>query len=528
MSLASSTDRPSLWLSDDDARSLAVAQRLALLVGGYVGQRNLGDLAQAMTAVGLASEAGYQPVIVCEASLETSHRGRSLPVGLSDVPVAWLVRPGDDPGESWVPAPELVVGGPVAVHLYGGGFLVDRWIAPMGEMLTAVWEWADRLADGQAGLLVTGQQLDDRAAVDATTREVLSQARLALARDAESAALLASLVPVPARCGGDDAVITLAGITPEPAPGSLFVHVNGLEHVTDDSTSRFAVVAEVVLTWLARLGADATVRGVTAFSADVPGRLVVDEAGDQERLAGHLLEVADRLHPGADDLVAALVRGRCPRPTSVVASSYHTALLGALLGGPVLLLVENDYYRRKGRGLEALLPPGTVGVLDLETGWSVDRREELDRLLASLRPMTAAERDGLLSRHRVAADLVVAAYRQLTAEADRRAAGDFREAYLRLLADRGALQRAMHRALNDAERAHEKAEAERRRRTEAVAAAEAAFEEAAVAREESAALRAELEHILHDLDSVRSTRVVRWSAGPRRVYSRFRDRSGPA
>lgn len=351
--------RPRPLLADEaTAAVLAEARSVAILIGGYDGSGNFGDLAQLEAALELLAplSEGLLVLPVIELGASDSHES---PAG-SPVERAGPVLVFDPEGEGAeglapVGAPERLAFG--AIYLYGGGYLNPAWGERKLEALAA----AEALLVGAAHRtrVATGLQVDPewQTALGPRLRWPLDGFELLGARDPASESFLRGLgTEAEVLASGDDAVAVLAAPPPQsgwpPMEGPLRLNLHFVQHpwVSDDPEGLFTFYAGLLSGIAKRTDRRLLVQPLIAYQDprvdERPGlaRLgAVCREGDIE-LAEPLLLRTGSLAAAAEQLAAASLTISC---------SYHVALSALLLGVPTALITDNDYYTQKASGLSA-------------------------------------------------------------------------------------------------------------------------------------------------------------------------------
>jgi hypothetical protein len=348
-----------LFAGPATVRAVERARALVLLIGGYDGSGNYGDIAlldAALAAVGRLGD-GVLALPVLERQLLDSHR-QLLPAFAGDNPHALFFDPGEGIEDELiaVAAPAALNFG--ACYLYGGGYCNRRW----GARKLAMLESAETLlAEGGAGRicrLASGLQVEAEwvAELDDRERAALGDFDLLGVRDRASGEALEALAGRgPVIETGDDAIGVLgrlpgAGEPAADADRRLLVNLHFAEHAW--VSERPAAMLDFYTGFVAELGRLAR-RPVVAqpLIAYLDGR--IDERGGVERLTAALgsrgVEVAEplRLQPADLDATAPGLRGA----ELTLSCSYHVALTSLMLGVPALLIGDNDYYEQKAAGL---------------------------------------------------------------------------------------------------------------------------------------------------------------------------------
>jgi Polysaccharide pyruvyl transferase len=354
---------PTLLATPETARAFADAGAAALLVGGYDGSGNYGDIALLDAALGLLGELdpGLLVLPVVERQFAATHRTMAGEFANRPRHVLYFDREGEGDDAGLVP-----VGPPKALdfgvsYLYGGGFLNRSWGERKMAMLSAV---ESRLAEAWTVIRVSsGLQVDPEwiSGLGEGEKAMLRSFDLLGARDDASVAALKQLGEgLWVTNTGDDAVGLLGDLpaaeTDEGEP--LEVNVHFAEHgwVTDrpEAVRDFDLG---LLTGLSRIS-DRPLR-VRPLLAYLDPR--VDERPAWEDFSAACaergIEVGEArvLRPGT----VAADAPELGRAWLTVSSSFHVALTSLLQGVPTVLLRDNAYYDQKATGLleDFDLPP---------------------------------------------------------------------------------------------------------------------------------------------------------------------------
>jgi len=353
---------PHVWYGDRASRSLLdSSEEKVLLVGGYGGYANFGDILQLKGA--LAWHRSHHPVVpvpVLAASaipdggfVERVRRWFGVKALLFHSP-ARLVPP--PPGLEEIEAPPPIR----FLHVYGGGFLNRYWGAYMLALIeNLVGDFRVR------HYVLSGQQIGEE--MQAVLAEHLRRCppNLAGARDEASLRLLEAC-GVPFAFSFDDALEPLDRLARTRADrgeddAALLLHVSLTYYAWDgdprSGMRELAAVLEVLRDHLRR--ADAA-RGrpvvlVQAYEDRRPfgcrGSLSVVREMEEvfpfaEYRVVNLARVALEL-----DSEDSPPRRMIPPARLAVVGSYHCALLCGVLGVPCYLQAHNAYYRQKRLGL---------------------------------------------------------------------------------------------------------------------------------------------------------------------------------
>jgi len=356
---------PTLYADTETIEAVSRARAAVVLIGGYDGSGNYGDLAQLDAALALLAplEPGLLSVSVLERSRLADHRAASQ--GFVHPPRhAVFFDSGEDHEDDLLPLPAPARLAFSACYLYGGGYLNPSW----GERRLAMLGAAEALlAEAGAPLscrISSGLQVDPGWIGEPAQAERLRPFGLLGARDPRSAEALASLGS-DARVidTGDDAVGALLRLDREVATSKPERRLRLNLHVAEHSwvTERPAAIAEFQAALAAELGRRAGMP-VLAQPLVAYADRHVDDRGALDRLgaacAAHGVELAAARLLQPAGLGEALSEMRAA--TLTISCSYHVALTSLLVGVPAALLRDTAYYEQKAAGLSESfgLPPG--------------------------------------------------------------------------------------------------------------------------------------------------------------------------
>jgi len=395
-----STTGGTLLATPDTARALADAGAAALLVGGYDGSGNYGDITLLDAALSLLGslDPGLLVLPVVERRFASTHE--KLAAELANRPQQVLYfDDGEDGGggDGLVPVtPQnaLKLG---VTYLYGGGFLNPSW----GERKLAMLRAAEgQLAEARtvirvaSGLQVDAEWIDG---LDPADKATLRDFEVLGGRDDVSVAALRKLGGESSVLNtGDDAVGVLgrlpAAKTDESRPLEVNVHVAEHEWVTDDPDAVRAFDVGLLVELKRTCGRPLRVRPLLAY---LDPR--VDERPAWERFAAACeeqgIEVGETrvLRPAniaaeTEELGRALLTVSC---------SYHVALTSLLLGVPTMLLRDNPYYDQKAKGL--------LEDFDLPAGFSPSSEDDPGRIAEEIAGALFEDGEQMRARLREAA-----------------------------------------------------------------------------------------------------------------------------
>jgi hypothetical protein len=348
---------PSLFATPETRAAVERAHSLAILVGGYDGSGNYGDIAQLDASLQLLSplREGILVLPVLERTLVESDRElRDEFIHAPEHPI--FFGEAGDQADGLVPlaTPAALVTG--AIYLYGGGYLNPSWGERKLAMLSAAERFLDAAAPERTARVASGLQVDPGwlEGLPRADAEALARFDFLGARDGLSATALERLAPdKPVHETSDDAAAVIpAPVANDPwepsGPIEINFHVAGHEWVTPEPEETFSFAAGLAHELGRQAGRPVVARPLIAY---LDGR--VDERAAVERLraacADHEIKVDDpsllrpvRLPEMSGSLRAAGLTISC---------SYHVALTSLLLGIPTAIFSGNDYYRQKAAGL---------------------------------------------------------------------------------------------------------------------------------------------------------------------------------
>jgi polysaccharide pyruvyl transferase WcaK-like protein len=393
---------PAFFATPETAVKVAQARAIAILIGGYDGSGNYGDLAQLDAALALLER--FEPELLLLPAIERVHldEHRNLAGGFLNPPAGALFFDPDGGAEDGllpVPAPSNLAF--AACYLYGGGYLNSSWGGRKLAMLGAAEELiadtgCERICGLSSGLQVEAAWIADLSDAGAGA---LRSFELLGVRDGGSLSALATLgTSATIVETGDDAVGVLRRM---PAPYSAAVPDGRLRlnlHIAEHAwvTERPDAIAGFHADFAAELGRRAGLPVLAQPLVAYMDRHTSEQAA-LERLAaacaerGVELATARVLRPsGLADTVVELGRAAL-----TLSCSYHVALTSLSVGVPAILLRDNAYYDQKAAGLaEAFgLPPA----------FALDTSADPRAAAAEVAGVVLDERQSLELAHRLAA-----------------------------------------------------------------------------------------------------------------------------
>lgn len=345
---------PAFYATPATAAEVSHAKAIAILVGGYDGSGNYGDIAQLDATLEMLGrfEPGLLLLPVLERSRAVDH-GEQIAGFLRPPARVLFFGPEEGYEDDLVPVPAPGDPAFAACYLYGGGFLNQHW----GERKLAMLRAAETLLQGGGATeicrLSSGLQADAGwiADLDSADSARLTSFEPLGARDPQSAEALAILGEV--LDGGDDA-IGILGRLPVDAPPDpdarlhVNVHVGGESWVSENAER----IGELFGDFLAELGRRA---GLPVVAHPLIAYLDrhIDERPQVARLeaacARRSIGFAEPKVLRPVDLPA--ISPELRRAALTLSCSYHVALTSLMLEVPAVLLRDNPYYEQKARGL---------------------------------------------------------------------------------------------------------------------------------------------------------------------------------
>jgi hypothetical protein len=356
---------PPLFATPATAKAIAAASAVVVLVGGYDGSGNYGDILQLDAALELLGP--LQPELLVlpmlERSFAASHRILLREMLHPPEHVVFFDAGGEHSDElaPVSPADGLDL---AACYLYGGGYVNGQWGDRKLAMLGAAEALLDGGGPGRIRRVSSGIQADGEwiGGLPSEQAELLRSFEPVGVRDPQSASAFEQLWPCDVLETADDAVGILKAIPPRtspPGPGApLEINVHYAEHswMTGEPAALLDFYAEFIASLGRAAGAPLLVRPVIAYLD-----LRVDERPAVSRLAGALTDrgiaVAEPLvmrPAGVEELAA-----RMQRALLTLSTSYHVALTSLMLGVPAVPVQGNPYFAQKAAGLldAFALPP---------------------------------------------------------------------------------------------------------------------------------------------------------------------------
>ena len=352
---------PDLFATPATVQALGEARAAAILIGGYDGSGNYGDIALADAALELVERLGPGLLAVPLLARTRLDDHRALTGGAAQAAPAIFYDPDGALEDDLIPVPapaNLAFG---ACYLYGGGYLNSAW----GEGKLAMLRTGEALLeaggidDGDICRVASGLQVErgwitELGENDAAT---LRSFKCFGVRDEESAAALEALdSDAPIARTADDAVGLLRRVPPAastPGPGdALRVNLHFAEHewVSEKAPAVLDFYAGFVAELNRLVDRPLIAQPLIAYlDRHVDERTAVRRLGDACARLG--VEVAEPLLLRPATLTEWEARLR--EGSVTLSCSYHVALTSLMLRVPAVLLRDSAYYAQKASGLAA-------------------------------------------------------------------------------------------------------------------------------------------------------------------------------
>lgn len=362
------TTQPCYLYGDD--RTMAVLRGDApcvLLVGGYLGYSNFGDILQLKGTIRWhRRQSGLVPVVVCDV-------GAISDAGFPERVRRWFDIEGvifvsgsrldlEEIGLTELQEPQ----GVPCLHAYGGGFLNAQW----GETMLA-WIEAIHARFGVTHYVMSGQQVEPTFAPSLRKHFARCPPRITAGRDPLSAQALRAC-GVPHDDSFDDSVEAMGafiglharGESAEERSCDALLHLNLSAYACPaDQFTALGQCAELVRSIHASLTAAGDVPCVTLLQAysDRRADAVVDTLAVVQQLEDsfpfsqyHVVDIG-RLALELWNEEPTSVKGRFRAPIAI-ACSYHVTLMCSMMAVPCYFWANNPYYTQKRGGLGAGAP----------------------------------------------------------------------------------------------------------------------------------------------------------------------------
>ena len=335
----------SLWTDDATAARLLQAPSAVVLIGGFDGSANFGDVLQAKTA--LERVASASPFAAVALVVEAEYAEFTL--GALNPPEGTIVLE-----FSTDHRPSLLARLPstTLAYLYGGGYLNSSWSARRLQQFNAV---ADLVAAGGEGLIprvaATGLQVSPHDELWAWAGWLQAAEPLGV-RDIHSLHTLADAGVDAARVmdSSDDAVPWLLanGLHTDGDSRCFNVHLSTQDYATEDGSQRREWLTRALVE-LAAVTPGMRCKLLIAF--DDPR--ISEQATAEEVQRDYQRYAAQAGTPTIEfetiSLIAALANNSSVQigAGGTITSSYHVGLASLIANVPTLLFAENPFYSQK-------------------------------------------------------------------------------------------------------------------------------------------------------------------------------------
>ncbi len=363
-------------------RTIEDGAKCVLLLGGFTGYQNFGDILQLKHAISFhKSTTGLTPVVICDIGCIP---GPGYPEKLSERlgvdHIIYFSKEYCDAGALHLKVLESPVRIPY-FHTYGGGFLNRYWVQVYLSLAPDVIDFF-----GVGHYLLSGQQLDRKVADKLKYFFEKYPPLLIGCRDEDSLEVAKEIAPYAAAYSFDDAFDSLLDMTScvslvedRDSRQTILLHLNLSRYSHDNETAREGLdVYKEALRTIKSHYADKELEVVLLIAyndlrfdevRDTLGVLLILE--DEFDFAGaRILNLANLVF-SSKPCGGLNVPLQIPRSAALITSSYHTAMMGLVMGLRTWLFEENEYYHQKHAGLH-LKEQGLKSFLDqsTESKWS--------------------------------------------------------------------------------------------------------------------------------------------------------------
>ncbi len=350
-----------IYANNTDIAALGGSSIGIILVGGYAGYSNFGDILQLISTIDFYKSQIPDALIGIAIDAETHGNWRDkLPPRFRDsvFPIfiideeynhATAIMPEDWSGQFVFP-PALIL------HYYGGGYITDEW-GPRkrraGESILALCAQAG----SRTCVYFSGIQVADASEAQRWSA-LLACAEVVGARDAISMDMCKQILGI--RGGdklilqGDDAlpaIIRMRQRVSRPLKPRVGVHVSAADYTTGDPQARFEMLADALEAASSILGSGGELVNLVAYQDQH-----IDEATYIHEFRGSIAK--RNTEPLSDWSVAELSLLECLQSENiampfdlVISCSYHVAYTALTFGVPVIFITDVPYYEQKAAGL---------------------------------------------------------------------------------------------------------------------------------------------------------------------------------
>jgi len=343
-------------------RTISDGEKCVLLLGGFTGYQNFGDILQLKHAISFhKSITGLKPVVICDIACIP---GPGYPEKLHErLGVDYIIFFSREYCDA-VALNLKVMESPVHIpyfHTYGGGFLNRYWVQVYLSLAPDLIDFF-----GVGHYLLSGQQVDHAVAGRLKHFFEAYKPLLIGCRDEESVEVVKKIAPYAAAYSFDDAFESLQDLTScmsltEDIDGrqTIMLHLNLSRYCHDNEAAREGLeVYKDALRMIKSHYGDKDLDFVLLMAyndlrldevKDTLAVLVVLE--DEFDFTGaRILNLANlAFYNKAGGLLSKTIK--IPRSALLITASYHTAMMGLDMGLRTWLFEENEYYSQKHAGL---------------------------------------------------------------------------------------------------------------------------------------------------------------------------------
>ncbi len=340
-----------IFYTDEASMALVTGRKpVVILVGGDFGYANFGDVLQLKSVVNFyraQTDLNPVPVYSLEAIPDSGYVDRIKKLIGVDALLFLSAEAVDVARLGLIPVPSISCLS--VVHLYGGGYLNDRW----GEYVLDV---AECFLDKSECItyLISGQQVGEKVRARLLDHIDRFRPRLVGVRDFESLDRLESW-GVPARFSFDDAyepLLDLANQVPKIRKNRVIGHINLSPYASDSVGEKAQMLVAAFREIMVRYPEHELVM-VNAYN---------DRRSAVMDSLASIVELENEF-PYKDycvlDLVDGAYSGNISRPELLssevaVSCSYHVTLFLHIAGVPCWLFAQNAYYDQKAGALNGM------------------------------------------------------------------------------------------------------------------------------------------------------------------------------
>ncbi len=339
---------------EGEARLLS-SRSLVVLIGGFDGSANYGDIIQARVALRRAHcDAGIATVAIVVEDALADAATTLLDLGDDTVVLRFSdMRPEQQLEQ--LPAHTLV-------YLYGGGYLVEEWSLRRLREVQTVQHLIHALSPiSNPRIAATGLQVGPHDEVQVWASWLLHSEPLAVRDESSKRLLVEQGIPASRIVDyGDDAAGEILSLAVRRTSGDpcINLHISLMDYATRDPKGRIEATC-ALLRQLATEMQGLRCKLLIAYEdARIDEHHVADAIIDRYASESGALPI----HFETVSLITSMHSAIELGSTGTITSSYHVGLTSLLHGLPTVLLADNDYYQHKMQQLADLfsLPVGCV------------------------------------------------------------------------------------------------------------------------------------------------------------------------